>query len=114
MPRERAQDERPRRLEAAHELDDDVHVGIVEHARGVVRERERGEIEPLARACQIGVGDGRQRQPAARPLLERGALRLEDLHHAGPDGAEAQKSDTYLADGAHRMTARGRLSGADA
>ena len=98
---ERAQDEGARRLESAHQLDDDVHAGVAEHAADVAGHRQGRQVEALARAGEIGVGDGGQREAAAGALLEHRALRGEDLHDAGADGAEAQQADANLADGRH-------------
>ena len=63
---QRAQDEGARRLEAADQLDHDVDGGIGEDPRRVVGHRQRREVEPLARADEVGVGDRPPRSGARR------------------------------------------------
>jgi len=90
---ERAQDERARGLESAHQLDHDVHAGVAEHAAGVAGHRQGRQVEALARAGEIGVGDGGEGEPAPGALLEDRPTRLEDLDDAAADGAEAEQCD---------------------
>ena len=90
---QRLEDERAGRFQAADELDDHVDRRIVEDLGGVVHHRQRREVEALARADQIGVGHGGQREASARALLQHLAAREQDLGDAGPDGAEAQQPE---------------------
>ncbi len=90
---ERLQDEGPRRLEPADQLDHDMDRRIVENPRGVRRHRQPGQVEAFAAAGDVDVGDRAELQPAAGALLEGGALRVEELHDAGADRAEAEQSD---------------------
>src|SRR5206468_9811161 len=91
---ERLQDEGPGRLEAADQLDDDVDRRIVEDPRGVRRHRKLGQVETLATAGDVDVGDRAEPQPAAGALFQGGALRVEDLDDAGADRAETEQSDS--------------------
>src|SRR5213594_528533 len=90
---ERLQDERARGLEAADQLDDDLDGGIREHARRVGGHRELLDVEALARAGEVYVGDGGEGEPAPGTLLEHRPARLENLGDARADGAEAEQSD---------------------
>src|SRR5206468_3143652 len=60
---------------------------------GVGRHRELREIEPLARAGEIGVGDRGEGEPAPGTLLEHRTARLEDLDDPRADRAEAEQSN---------------------
>src|SRR5436309_1611571 len=64
-----------------------------EQSGGVGRQRQRLEVQPLARARQVRVGDGGQHEPCAGALLEHRAAGLEDLHDAAADGAEPEQPD---------------------
>ena len=107
---ERAQDEGARRLEAAHELDDDVDRRVRQHLRRVTDHRQRLEIQTFTRSDEVGVGDGRQGEPTPGALFEHRSLRGENLHDAGADGAQAQQSDSNVVDARHRGAPRLRRS----
>jgi hypothetical protein len=104
---EGAQDERAGGLQAADQLDDEVNGRIVQHAPGVAHHRQRAQVQALARAREIGVGDRGQSQAGAGALLQHRAAPLEDLHHAGPDGAEAEQADPDVAHRGHAAALSG-------
>ena len=54
-----AQDQRPRRLEPADELDDDPHLGVVDHRRRVLGEHDavEREVARLVEIADAGAGD---------------------------------------------------------
>ena len=93
---EGAQDEGPRRLEPADELDDDLDGRVVEDLPGVGDEVQAREVDPLALADEVGVGDRCQGEPAVGPLLHLGAVRVEDLDDARADRTESEKADPDL------------------
>ncbi len=85
-----------RRLEPAHQLDDDLDRRVVEHPRGVGDEGEALEVQTFSLARRIGIRDGVQGEPATGALLHFGAVRLENLDDAAADRAEAEEADLDL------------------
>src|SRR5262249_25765721 len=100
----------PRGLEAAHQLDHDLHGRVVEDARSVVHEGQSREVEAFAGPHGVGVRYRLQAEPAARALLHLWAMRLEDLDHAAADRTEAQEADRDRVDGGTGRAARRAVS----
>ena len=73
-----------------------------------------GEVEALAGAREVGVGDGGQGEAGAGALLQQRGAGLEDLHHPGPDGAEAEHADADVVHAAHVVAAGPDVSGSGA
>src|SRR6266404_1800998 len=80
----------------AAQLHHHVDGGIVEHPGRVADHGQRADVQPLTRAGEVGVGDGGQGQRGPGPLLQHLASGLQDLDDAGPDGAQAQQTDTNV------------------
>ena len=74
---ERFQDKRAGGLEAAHQLDHDLHRRVVQHLVRIADQRQRPEVEPLARPREIRVRDAAEHEPAAGALLHLGAVAFE-------------------------------------
>ncbi len=105
------ENEGSRRLEPAHQLDDDLHRGIAEHLGRVADEGEVSDVKAFSGARSVGVRDGVKAQPAARALLHLGAMGLEDLDHTASDRTEAEKADLDLVHGGTGSDVRRAVSG---
>ena len=111
---EGSRDERARGLETPDQLDHDLDRRVRQHAGGVGGQRQRLEIEALASAEEVGVGDRGQGEPSAGPLLQHLTSTLEDLRDPGPDGAEPQQTDAHVPRAAHGSIPAGSVSGSAA
>ena len=86
------QHEAPRRLVAAHQLDHHLDVRIRDQLERVARQPDaRGRDAAIG--VEVDVGDGGERDRAPRAARDLGAVRAEELHHAGADRAEADQPD---------------------
>ena len=105
---QRRRDQRPGRLVAAHQLHDDVHLGVRHEVRRRVRD-DRGRDAARDHAIHELVGDARERQPDA---VERRQLvrSLEEGADDGPaDGARAEHRDAKGGRPGHPHDRSGRV-----
>jgi hypothetical protein len=77
--------------DAADQLDDDVHRGVLDDRLGVAGQ-QRAIHGHAAVAVDVEVGDAAQHQPHAGARGQQVAVLLQAFHHPGADGAEAQQS----------------------
>ena len=97
---ERVDDERPGRLDAADDLDDDVDVGIADHALGVVGEAVRREREPAV-FREVADRDPRDLERHAGARLDHVGVIVDEPHERAPHVPAAEDPDPnpFLHDG---------------
>ena len=109
---ERGRDQRAGRLVAAHQLDDDVGLGVGhEVGRGIGQELRR---DAARRAPRPGRGRRRRPAPAARRRRRRAARGCSSsaAHDLAPDRARAEHGDAQRGT-AHRAAGRSRPASGD-
>ncbi|MOA25266.1 hypothetical protein D3C78_1459790 [compost metagenome] len=87
---DRPQNQRARGLDAAHDLDDDVGLGVVDDLVGA--EGEVGGVEAAVLA-DVAHGDAAQLERPADAVLVVGLVGEDQLGDAQPDRAAAEQAD---------------------
>ena len=98
---QRGGDQRPGRLVAAHELHDDVHLGVGDEVRGRVRDDRRGHAA-RDQAIHELVGHARERERDAVEGREASRPFEEGAHDGPADGARAEHRDAKGGRPGHR------------
>ena len=87
---------------AAHHLDDDVDVGVIDHRIRVRDDLATGGRNPVALLVDVADHDLGHLQLDAKALLDERVLALEDLDDATTDGATANQADLDHLERGHR------------
>ena len=108
-PPDGAEDVRPGVPDAADELDEDLHLGIVDEGVAVRAQPFRWNAGG-ALAVRAPVGDPVDPQPHAQAAANERLLRGEEVHHPLPHGAEAHDADANFVHGFPCRAAAPRLA----